>query len=280
VDTSVRLRTRNEADDRRLDRYERRMALPIFLSAILPIVFALAGRESIVSNTVLIVAWIVFVVDLVVHIRLIPRYLRSGPGVFDVVVVVLTAPWFLIPGLGDARFLAVARLARVARIAKAGRGELRKLIIQLGRVGLVVVALIFTCAYVAYSAERSVNDLFGSFGDSLWWATVTITTVGYGDIYPITTVGRLTAVVLMFSGLGVLGILAGSLATFFGFGNSQAADQSEPVEEQGRSAEAAVEPTTDAAVLQARLVELRARIAELDTAVVALQRSGDPSSGQ
>src|SRR5262245_50769906 len=111
-------RTRNIEDERRLESWERKAQLPIVASALLPIVFSLAGTDSVLADTVMIVAWLVFIADLVVHVRLVPRYLRTGWGVFDFVVVVLTAPWFLIPGLGTARFLMLARLARLVRVVK------------------------------------------------------------------------------------------------------------------------------------------------------------------
>ena len=249
------------------------MSLPIFVSALLPIIFSLAGKNSIVSGVILIVTWFVFVADLVVHMRLIRRYLESGQGIFDLVVVILTAPWFLIPGLGDARFLALARLARLFRVIRAGRGSLRRLVSQLGQVGLVAVGLILTCAYVAYSVEHPVNKGFATFGDSVWWATVTITTVGYGDIVPTTTTGRITAVVLMFSGLGVLGVLAGSLASFFGLGHHEAdaadaADAATPLP----APEPAPEPPAADDEIRARVAELRTRVAELDEALVAVQQ--------
>jgi len=70
-------------------------------------------------------------------------------------------------------------------------------------------------AVAAYYAEHPVNPEFATFGDSLWWAIVTLTTVGYGDIVPETTAGRIAAVMIMLTGVAVLGLLAGSLASFF-----------------------------------------------------------------
>src|SRR5436190_22780769 len=146
VETGAALRTRNPTDERRLEQFERAMAFPILTSALLPIMFALAGKHSVVSGAVQVAAWIIFIFDYAVHARLIPAYRRSRAGIFDLVVVVLTAPWFLIPGFGDARFTNVARLARLARLLKGGGRRLRHLINQLGQVGLVTGALIFTCA--------------------------------------------------------------------------------------------------------------------------------------
>jgi voltage-gated potassium channel len=189
--------------------------------------------------------------------------------VFDLCVVGLTAPWFLIPGLGEARFLALARLARLARIVKAGGRGLTRLAAQLGQVGLVTALLVITCAYVAFGAERAVNGEFASYGDSLWWAVVTITTVGYGDITPVTTTGRVTATLLMFSGLAVLGVLAGSLASFFGFGGDEG---TEAHEESGAAAEP--DGSIDRTSLHASTSDanaLRIRLAELDRAVSAVR---------
>ena len=50
-------------------------------------------------------------------------------------------------------------------------------------------------------------------GDAIWWGLVTITTVGYGDFYPVTTFGRLTGIFVMFAGIGIIGALASILAS-------------------------------------------------------------------
>jgi voltage-gated potassium channel len=53
-----------------------------------------------------------------------------------------------------------------------------------------------------------------SYGDALWWACTTVTTVGYGDRYPVTTEGRMIAVVLMVVGIGLVGAITASVATW------------------------------------------------------------------
>lgn len=64
-------------------------------------------------------------------------------------------------------------------------------------------------AITAYLAEHPYNERFATPMDALWWATVTVTTVGYGDVYPITIGGRLVAMVLMFSGFFTFALMAG-----------------------------------------------------------------------
>ncbi len=249
------LRTRSIEDEKRLEEWQRKAQLPILASALLPIILSLAGTQSIIADVVLIVAWIVFMADLIVHIRLIPGFLRTRWGVFDLVVVILTAPWFLIPGLGGARFLLLARLARLVRVIKAGGKQITELAKQLGRVGVVLTIIVLTCAYTAYHAEKATNPLFNSFGTSVWWAIVTLTTVGYGDVYPITTAGRITGVVLMFSGVALIGVLAGTLASFFGFGSDSSSNT---------PATSTPTPTSDA--------ELEARLADLEQAIAAVRQ--------
>ncbi len=84
---------------------------------------------------------------------------------------------------------------------------------QLGRAFVVGVAVV-VCSDIAHHAERETNIELKSFTDSLGWAVVTICAVGYGDISPQTATGRWAGVVLMITGIGIIGALAGSLASF------------------------------------------------------------------
>jgi voltage-gated potassium channel len=253
----------DQSDDERLARFEDRMSRPILVSALLPILFAITDRQGMVNHLVLMASWLVFVVDLAVHLRLRRGYLRTGWGRFDLVLVVLTAPWFLIPGLEVTRFASLARVARLARIVKASGAGFSRLFSHLGKVGLYTMGIVVICGYLAYQAEHPVNDLFASYRDAVWWSVVTLTTVGYGDIFPITTTGRLMGVVLMLSGLVVLGVLAGALASFFGFADSDAAESEA---EEAAAADRPAGPDLDA-----QLAALRSQVATLDQAIAAIE---------
>ncbi len=80
----------------------------------------------------------------------------------------------------------------------------------LGLVALVVL----TGAVGFYAAEFGRNPNIDSFGDALWWAVVTVTTVGYGDYFPITPMGRVFGAFLMFSGIGALGLFTAAVAAY------------------------------------------------------------------
>jgi voltage-gated potassium channel len=204
---------RSDADAAFLRRFDRVMQIPIIASAILPLVIPPVSGDEI-GIIIGIVSWLVFLVDYTVQARHRDHYFRSGWGRFDLVVVVLTAPWFLLPFAQSGRFVVALRLARLVRLIAATKGS-QQLFSRLGRVAVVAAGVVFLGASVAYRAEHPVNPEFATFGDSLWWSIVTLTTVGYGDVVPITTVGRWAAFAVMFTGVGVLGVLAGSLAGFF-----------------------------------------------------------------
>jgi voltage-gated potassium channel len=150
--------------------------------------------------------WLVFLADFGVRIWLSPRrwrYVASHP--IDLVTI-------LLPAIRALRVLRVFAALRV--MFERGRR------IEFGRlwVGLAaaVVFLAVVGALVVLDAERDAPDaLITTFPDAIWWAFVTITTVGYGDEYPITAMGQVSAVFLMTAGIGLLGTVTATLAAWF-----------------------------------------------------------------
>lgn len=81
---------------------------------------------------------------------------------------------------------------------------------------LIATVVVVASALLVEEFERGVPDAnIKTLPDALWWAVTTITTVGYGDRFPLSAPGRGIAVVLMFVGVGIFGLLAASLASFF-----------------------------------------------------------------
>lgn len=132
-----------------------------------------------------------------------------------------------IPSFGVLRYTALLRLARLSRLARIlrilggkHRAELVKdVLANRGQYALfitVLLALVVMSVSSVLILQFESRDPSGSIktgGDALWWSIVTITTVGYGDLYPVTTLGRSVAVFVMASGIGIIGALASILAS-------------------------------------------------------------------
>jgi voltage-gated potassium channel len=151
------------------------------------------------------ITWGIFVVDIVVRLVLANervRYLVSHW--YDILVLAL-------PSLRPLRLLRLIPLLSVLN---------RRATIRLrGRVGIYVAGdaslLAFCAALAVLDAERSSPDAnITDFGDAIWWAVTTMTTVGYGDHYPVTAVGRLVAFGLMIGGIALLGTVTATLASW------------------------------------------------------------------
>jgi voltage-gated potassium channel len=268
---------RSEADAAFLKRFDAVMTLPIIVSAILPLV-VVPQSSGWVGIVVGVTTWLVFLVDYVTHARHLQRYRHTALGRFDLVVVIATAPWFLLPGAQAGRFVVLLRLARLARIAIASRGA-RRLFDRLGRVAAVAGGVVLFGSLVAYYAEHPTNPEFATVGDALWWGIVTLTTVGYGDIVPETTTGRWAGVTIMITGIAVLGLLSGSLASFFRLGSddtpsSPDGQNASPADPEPGATAGPSASSTDAAVV-ALVAEVSALRQQVETLTQRL--TGSPS---
>ena len=161
----------------------------------------------------------------------------------------------LIVALPVFRPLRLLRLVTLLSVLHRTIGETLR-----GRVATYVAAsaalLVRVGALAVLDVEQSAPDAkILTFGDALWWAITTITTVGYGDMYPVTATGRMVAAALMMSGIAVLGVVTASIASWL----------VQRVEESTEAAaESAEEPVrVELGELVAEIAALRREIAEL-----------------
>ncbi|WP_027107642.1 potassium channel family protein [Lacticigenium naphthae] len=109
------------------------------------------------------------------------------------------------------RFSKILRLTKIAAITGKASKHLKKFLKTNGFIYMIYTAsTVLLIGASIYSITENTN-----FSDSLWWAFVTATTVGYGDISPSTTIGRITAVILMLTGIGLFGTLTSTITSFF-----------------------------------------------------------------
>jgi voltage-gated potassium channel len=128
-----------------------------------------------------------------------------------------------IPLVGPLHTLRVVRLVRIlrfTRIAVLTRRLMRRFDVAmptetLGTLGVVALIVWLGAASAFFGFEEGANEGIDGFDDALWWSMTTLSTVGYGDLYPETTGGRVVALVTMVMGVGVLGTLAATIATAF-----------------------------------------------------------------
>lgn len=253
----------------RVDRWERRTAGTLTALAVLFIVVyavpilwpSTPGGWRTTCEVANLVIWALFAVDYGVRLRLSQdrvRFLRSH--LFDLAVLIL-------PMLRPLRMLRLvtALLVLNRRTERWTRGRLALY------VGASTAILVLVAGLAVLDAERGSPDgSIDTYLEALWWAVVTITTVGYGDLYPTTVSGRLVALGLMIGGIGLIGFVTGSLATWI-------------VERVSDTAERAPEATeatkADVAALMTELRQLRTELAELRGtrgAVPAPRQLSDP----
>ena len=147
-------------------------------------------------------------------------FMLSGQGLIDILGA-CGVPIALACGSG----IALASLAGVFWLLKPvpqidGLRQLRKVLTReagpLSSVLVLFLIVLFMAAVLAFLFERNAQPAgFSSLPASLWWAVVTLTTTGYGDVVPITVAGRMVAALLMICGLAVFGLWTGILATGF-----------------------------------------------------------------
>ena len=125
----------------------------------------------------------------------------------------------IIPGAALGRVFRILRILKVLRqvskLSDITEGLFRNPTAGAFAVTLVVaVSTIFMSAFLVLEAESNVvGARIKNAGDALWWAVTTVTTVGYGDVYPITTAGRYVGVLTMFVGISVAGSLTAAMAS-------------------------------------------------------------------
>lgn len=195
-----------------------------------------------------LVIWVLFAVDFAVRVVLARRRLAYvGHRIPDLLIIAL-------PMMRPLRLLRLLLLLRVLnrRAASRLRGQVA------AYVAGATVMLIAIAALAALDAERGAEGAnIDGYGDALWWAMTTVSTVGYGDRYPVSGQGRLVAAGLMLGGIALIGVVTATLASWL-------IDKVKAAEEQS------AQLTRDdlAAVLE-QLQRVESRLEQLTGAAVA-----------
>jgi voltage-gated potassium channel len=148
------------------------------------------------------------------------RYLFSATGLIDALAVAPLAIAFMLGMPRETTWLLGSLwLLKLAPISPGLSLLGRVLVLEakpLASVMVIFLVILFLAAVALHVLERDVQpDKFGDLPGALWWSVATLTTTGYGDLTPLTRMGRLVASVVMIAGLGLFGLLTGILATGF-----------------------------------------------------------------
>ena len=205
------------------------------VAIILESVKSIRGVSPRLFKTFECVSVIIFSVEYILRIWScveMPAYRKTMSGrlkfaVTPLAVIDLLAilPFYL-PFTGlDLRFLRVVRMMRIFRIAKLGRYSqslqtLWRVLTarkeQLISAVFILLLLLVIAASMLYFAENRIQpDSFSSIPASMWWAVATLTTVGYGDIYPVTQLGKLMASIIAILGIGMFALPTGIIGAGF-----------------------------------------------------------------
>jgi len=244
---------RTMSDESSRHQWETKADWPLTFTAVLFLVAyaapilnpTLADPLSALCQFVTWAAWALFVVDYVTRLVLAgDRSAFVRGNVIDLAAVAL-------PLLRPLRLLRLVALLSV--LNRYAGGSLR------GRVAVYVAGstslVLFVASLAVLDAERGAKGAtITTFGDALWWAMTTVTTVGYGDRYPITGEGRFIAGGLMLAGIALLGIVTASLASWL-------LDKVREVEQDAQAATQA-----DIAALTTEVRALRAELSAIDQA--------------
>ncbi|WP_041684882.1 potassium channel family protein [Renibacterium salmoninarum] len=192
--------------------WQRRMEWPltivsiVFLFAYAVEVLAdLPENKAPVLEVIMWAVWLIFAVDYVVNLVLAPRKLAWFVWNLHLLLIVL------LPILRPLRLLRLVSFVTLIqrRAGTALRGQVAAYVI----VSAALLVLVGSLAIL--DAEQNIDGSnIKNFGEAVWWACATILTVGYGDYFPVTAIGRTVAVGLMISGVAVLGVVTATIASW------------------------------------------------------------------
>lgn len=161
-----------------------------------------------------------------------PRYrnplkgrLRYAVTLFPIIDLLAILPFYILLLFPQLQFVEATRLFRLFRLLKISRysaslrtlgrvifRERRELLMTLFS---VLILLVFASSLMFFAENKAQPDAFPSIPAAMWWGVVTLTTVGYGDVYPITPLGKLFGALLAFLGIGLFALPAGIIASGF-----------------------------------------------------------------
>jgi len=215
----------NQPESRAGARFATLIQLLIILSLVtfsLDTLPGLTPRAHAILHWCEVVTVLVFTVEYVLRLYVADRKLRFVFSFFGIIDLLSILPFYLSAGV-DLRGVRALRMLRLFRILKLGRYN--RAVRRVGRAFVIAreelvifysatFLVLFVASVGIYHFEREAQpQTFGSVFHCLWWAIETLTTVGYGDVIPVTLGGRVFTFLMIMCGLGIVGMPAGIMAS-------------------------------------------------------------------
>ncbi|GAQ17982.1 ion transporter [Oceanobacillus picturae] len=185
----------------------------LVIIAFISVIFIWSGNKVVLYLDKVI--WLIFFLDVVIRFIVNKhkwRFVKNNP--FDIIAAIPLDAIF-----HTARIARLFKVFRLFAITKSHANPIFSIVKTNGldRVLSAAGIMIFLSSILITWLEPNIHN----FSDGVWWSIVTTTTVGYGDISPNTAIGRIIAIFLMVIGVGLIGMITGSITTFFIKGNNQ-----------------------------------------------------------
>ncbi len=173
-----------------------------------------------------LISVVIFTLEYIVRLWSSRNRLKFFLSIFGLIDLIAILPFYL-PFLFtlDLRILRILRLFRMLRVLKLGRySKSLKLIGQVLKdtraelsitVFVAFILLVFSSTLMYFVENDAQPDKFASIGHSFWWAIATLTTVGYGDVYPVTGLGKILSAIIALIGIGFIALPTGIISTAF-----------------------------------------------------------------
>lgn len=224
------------------------VSLVLFCLETVPSLVERFGTWMLAAEVVIVVA---FTIEYVLRVIAAERKLEFIFSFYGIVDLLAIAPFFLIPNV-DTRAIRIVRVFRLFRVLKLVRynhalARFHRVIMasraEFGVFFLTAAMVIFLASVGIYHCESEAQpEDFATIFHAMWWAVVTLTTVGYGDVVPVTAAGKLFTMLLLITGLAIVAVPSGILASALTADAREMADDATPGQADATSPSGAEQP--------------------------------------
>lgn len=174
------------------------LLLPVI---IIPTFYDLAPTWKSIFTSINIFIWVLFYLELFTKLVVSKSYIRTLKKNWLLVIILLSPALLVLRLFRVARLVRIVRLLRVQNVVKHARTNIKRLIYNIEYIFLTFIVFIAVSSFIMLEVESRSGGTITDFNDALWWAVITITTIGYGDIVPASINGRIFAAIVSLIGV-------------------------------------------------------------------------------